>query len=221
MTLLDPTYAEKHVPIIASVSEHQSTSWSNYHFDIGPTFILVPMGIWLSLKSSNERVWFLGILGVFAGHFSAVMVRLMLVLAPASACLAGLAASEILRYCVSPFVKASPGQLAVARAAVNLELQQSNGKLANRKRKAKTKGGYTDDPKPMSDGAEKDLVGEYLLRRRPHKIVGFLVGIAVLAILFKAVLGGVWASSVIYSNPSITIRKRNIYSNLISLQEAH
>lgn len=27
MTLLDPTYAKKYVPIIASVSEHQPTSW--------------------------------------------------------------------------------------------------------------------------------------------------------------------------------------------------
>lgn len=27
MTLLDPTYAKKYIPIIASVSEHQATTW--------------------------------------------------------------------------------------------------------------------------------------------------------------------------------------------------
>jgi dolichyl-diphosphooligosaccharide--protein glycosyltransferase len=30
MTLLDPTYASKYIPIIASVSEHQPTAWSNF-----------------------------------------------------------------------------------------------------------------------------------------------------------------------------------------------
>ncbi len=34
MTLLDPTYAKKYIPIIASVSEHQPTSWSSYFFDL-------------------------------------------------------------------------------------------------------------------------------------------------------------------------------------------
>ena len=27
LTLLDPTYAKKYIPIIASVSEHQATTW--------------------------------------------------------------------------------------------------------------------------------------------------------------------------------------------------
>jgi dolichyl-diphosphooligosaccharide--protein glycosyltransferase len=34
LTLLDPTYAKKYIPIIASVSEHQPTSWSSYFFDL-------------------------------------------------------------------------------------------------------------------------------------------------------------------------------------------
>jgi hypothetical protein len=33
-TLLDPTYAKKYIPIIASVSEHQPTTWSTYVFDV-------------------------------------------------------------------------------------------------------------------------------------------------------------------------------------------
>jgi dolichyl-diphosphooligosaccharide--protein glycosyltransferase len=31
LTLLDPTYATKYIPIIASVSEHQPTTWSATH----------------------------------------------------------------------------------------------------------------------------------------------------------------------------------------------
>jgi hypothetical protein len=33
-TLLDPTYAKKYIPIIASVSEHQPTTWATYIFDL-------------------------------------------------------------------------------------------------------------------------------------------------------------------------------------------
>lgn len=32
-TLLDPTYAKKFIPIIASVAEHQPTTWASYFFD--------------------------------------------------------------------------------------------------------------------------------------------------------------------------------------------
>ena len=39
LTLLDPTYASKYMPIIASVSEHQPTTWTAYFFDL---HILVP-----------------------------------------------------------------------------------------------------------------------------------------------------------------------------------
>jgi dolichyl-diphosphooligosaccharide--protein glycosyltransferase len=34
LTLLDPTYASKYIPIIASVSEHQPTSWTSFFFDL-------------------------------------------------------------------------------------------------------------------------------------------------------------------------------------------
>ena len=34
LSLLDPTYASKYIPIIASVSEHQPPTWSSYFTDI-------------------------------------------------------------------------------------------------------------------------------------------------------------------------------------------
>ena len=33
-SLLDPSYAKNNIPIIASVSEHQPTTWSSYYFDL-------------------------------------------------------------------------------------------------------------------------------------------------------------------------------------------
>ena len=44
MTLIDPTYAQKYMPLVASVSEHQPTSWSSYFFDLGPLIFFMPIG---------------------------------------------------------------------------------------------------------------------------------------------------------------------------------
>lgn len=39
-SLLDPSYAKNNIPIIASVSEHQPTSWSSFYFDLQVSFLL-------------------------------------------------------------------------------------------------------------------------------------------------------------------------------------
>lgn len=40
-SLLDPSYAKNHIPIIASVSEHQPTSWSSFYFDLQVKYLLI------------------------------------------------------------------------------------------------------------------------------------------------------------------------------------
>ncbi len=41
-SLLDPSYAKNNIPIIASVSEHQPTTWSSFYFDLQILTILFP-----------------------------------------------------------------------------------------------------------------------------------------------------------------------------------
>merc|ERR1711935_550165 len=98
MTLLDPRYAKKFVPIIASVSEHQPTTWSSYFFDLGYLIIFMPIGFYYCLvhKCTLGKL-FIGMYGVLATYFSCVMIRLMLVLAPVACIIAAIAISEILR----------------------------------------------------------------------------------------------------------------------------
>lgn len=96
MTLLDPTYAKKYLPIVASVSEHQPTAWSNYFFDLGYILFFLPVGYWFCLKEEvTYGKIFLAMWGVLATYFSCVMVRLMLTLAPIACILGGIALSEI------------------------------------------------------------------------------------------------------------------------------
>ncbi|KAL8271929.1 hypothetical protein Esti_004053 [Eimeria stiedai] len=95
LTLLDPTYATKYVPIIASVSEHQPTVWTSYIIDLHMLMFLVPMGLIISLRRGGG-LFFVGLYGVLACYFSAVMIRLMLILSPAASILAGVGASFLL-----------------------------------------------------------------------------------------------------------------------------
>ena len=41
-SLLDPSYAKNNIPIIASVSEHQPTTWSSFYFDLQVLVFLFP-----------------------------------------------------------------------------------------------------------------------------------------------------------------------------------
>ena len=69
LTLLDPTYASKHIPIVASVSEHQPTTWSTYFLDLHMVIFVAPLGLIISLRR-GDGLFFIGLYGVLACYFS-------------------------------------------------------------------------------------------------------------------------------------------------------
>ncbi|CAA9998603.1 unnamed protein product [Nesidiocoris tenuis] len=95
-TLLDPSYAKNHIPIIASVSEHQPTSWSSFYFDLQILVFLFPAGLYFCFDNLTDANIFLILYGVTSIYFAGVMVRLMLVLAPVMCILSGIAVSAML-----------------------------------------------------------------------------------------------------------------------------
>ncbi|KAN0047997.1 hypothetical protein ACTA71_002388 [Dictyostelium dimigraforme] len=95
-SLLDPTYARDHIPIIASVSEHQPTTWASYFFDLHILVFLFPAGLYFCFQKLTDANIFLILYGVTSIYFSGVMVRLMLVLAPVACILAAVAVSATL-----------------------------------------------------------------------------------------------------------------------------
>ncbi|VDK66598.1 unnamed protein product, partial [Anisakis simplex] len=57
-SLWDTGYAKIHIPIIASVSEHQPTTWVSFFFDLHITAAVFPVGLWYCVKNVNdERVF--------------------------------------------------------------------------------------------------------------------------------------------------------------------
>ncbi|ODQ79160.1 glycosyltransferase family 66 protein [Babjeviella inositovora NRRL Y-12698] len=94
-SLWDTGYAKLHIPIIASVSEHQPTAWPAFFFDTQFLIWLFPAGIYLLFQDlANEHV-FVIIYSVLCSYFAGVMIRLMLVLTPVICVCGAIAISKL------------------------------------------------------------------------------------------------------------------------------
>ncbi|XP_051728235.1 dolichyl-diphosphooligosaccharide--protein glycosyltransferase subunit STT3B-like [Ctenopharyngodon idella] len=94
-SLWDTGYAKVHIPIIASVSEHQPTTWVSFFFDLHVLVCTFPAGLWFCIRNiSDERV-FVVLYAVSAVYFAGVMVRLMLTLTPVVCVLSAVAFSSV------------------------------------------------------------------------------------------------------------------------------
>ncbi|KAJ2028177.1 oligosaccharyl transferase stt3 subunit, partial [Coemansia sp. S610] len=94
-SLWDTGYAKIHIPIIASVSEHQPTAWPNFFFDLNMLIWLLPAGIYFSFRELSDNHVFLILYSIFAAYFASVMVRLILTLTPIVCVLSGVAMSHV------------------------------------------------------------------------------------------------------------------------------
>uniref|UniRef100_W8BAI9 Dolichyl-diphosphooligosaccharide--protein glycosyltransferase subunit STT3A n=1 Tax=Ceratitis capitata TaxID=7213 RepID=W8BAI9_CERCA len=125
-SLLDPSYAKNHIPIIASVSEHQPTSWSSFYFDLQILVFLFPAGLYLCFSKLTDSNIFIILYGVTSIYFAGVMVRLMLVLAPVMCVLSGIATSHLLSKYIKCIDAGSTKTVESRRQFKKLE-QQSSG----------------------------------------------------------------------------------------------
>lgn len=192
MTLLDPTYAKKYIPIIASVSEHQPTAWPNYFFDMGYTILFLPMGYYFCLiENVTHGKLFIGIYGVLATYFSCVMIRLMLTLAPAVCVISAIALNEIFEK-AGASIRQSIISLSIDPSDMNVILVPSSG--------GKVKNVKTDKKSSESnqDSEEKQRRSRLLPLIPALGIVFVLIGILTHQIYHSSML-----ASDAYSSPSI------------------
>jgi len=94
-SLWDTGYAKIHIPIIASVSEHQPTTWFSFFFDLHILVAVYPIGLWQCIKQLNDERVFIALYAITASYFAGVMVRLMLTLTPVVCVLSAIAFSEL------------------------------------------------------------------------------------------------------------------------------
>jgi dolichyl-diphosphooligosaccharide--protein glycosyltransferase len=95
-SLWDTGYAKIHIPIIASVSEHQPTAWPAFFFDLSMMIWLFPAGVYMCFRTLTDEQVFIVIYAVLASYFAGVMVRLMLTLTPIVCVASAIAFSQIL-----------------------------------------------------------------------------------------------------------------------------
>jgi dolichyl-diphosphooligosaccharide---protein glycosyltransferase len=124
-SLMDPTYAKAHIPIIASVSEHQPTAWSSFFFDLHLLCFWFPAGLYFMFRRLTDHSIFVLLYAITTMYFAGVMVRLMLVLAPVVCVVSAVAVSHILdTHCV------------LVRKHVALELEQEQHQQQAKQRSA-------------------------------------------------------------------------------------
>jgi len=184
-SLLDPTYAKDNIPIIASVSEHQPTTWSSFFFDLHVMAFLMPAGMYFAFKEPTDGKIFLLCYGVTSVYFSGVMVRLMLVLAPIACLLSAVALSSTLTRHMA--VVGSTSWLGFGGASSGAS-------------------GAATPTETTSKGAKKRA--EKAMAQGPPSSVSLVAVVTVSVMLVFYAQHCVWVSSEAYSSPSIVLAAR-------------
>ncbi|OEL31834.1 Dolichyl-diphosphooligosaccharide--protein glycosyltransferase subunit STT3A [Dichanthelium oligosanthes] len=206
LSLLDPTYASKYIPIIASVSEHQPPTWPSYFMDINVLAFLVPAGIISCFLPFSDASSFLVLYLVTSVYFSGVMVRLMLVLAPAACILSGIALSEAFGVLTRSMKFQRPtsddGSSTAGDGSSNTPANSEAVSKEKPSKKNRKKDKYSEGSSPVDPRTEEQLL---VLPCGPSA-----VGIMLLIVLSGVyVVHCVWAAAEAYSAPSIVLTSRS------------
>merc|ERR1712038_1790579 len=185
-SLLDPSYAKNNIPIIASVSEHQPTSWSSFYFDLQVLTILFPAGLYYCFTRLTDHNIFIILYGVTSVYFAGVMVRLMLVLAPVMCIMGGIAVSASLTTYLKYLDLNSFTNGLVQNHHHNNAVSTSNAK-------------HDKKSKQMKNTADT-TTREY--------VAMFFVAVVTLFLVTYA-MHCIWATSEAYSSPSIVLSARS------------
>ncbi|KAJ9538876.1 hypothetical protein OSB04_031609 [Centaurea solstitialis] len=213
LSLLDPTYASKYIPIIASVSEHQPPTWPSYFMDINVLAFLVPAGIIACFSPLSDASAFVILYLVMSVYFSGVMVRLMLVLAPAACIMSGIALSEAfdvftrsIKFYISSLSESLQTDAGDIVSGNNASPQ--NDVLKTDKREDAVK----ERPSRKNKKKDKEIVEKPSVKSKIEKRPLVLPVEASFFALFLTVLLGafyvvhsVWAAAEAYSAPSIVL----------------
>ena len=69
-SLLDPSYAKNNIPIIASVSEHQPTTWCSFYFDLQLHVFMFPVGLYYCFSRLTDANIFIIMYGITSIYFA-------------------------------------------------------------------------------------------------------------------------------------------------------
>ncbi|CAI9782546.1 unnamed protein product [Fraxinus pennsylvanica] len=213
LSLLDPTYASKYIPIIASVSEHQPPTWPSYFMDINVLAFLVPAGIIACFLPLSDASSFAVLYIATSVYFSGVMVRLMLVLAPAACIMSGIALSEAF----GVFTRSIKFQLPGVSQNSPVNAGDAGNVMQNDVVKTeKSEDSLKERPSRKNKKKEKDKVERAsVVPQIEKRLLVLPLEASIIAIFLLVLLGAfyvvhcVWAAAEAYSAPSIVLTSRS------------
>ncbi|EIW72164.1 hypothetical protein TREMEDRAFT_41550 [Tremella mesenterica DSM 1558] len=191
-SLWDTGYAKIHMPIIASVSEHQPTAWPSFFFDLGMLIYFFPAGIFWCFRELRDEHVFIIIYSVLSSYFAGVMVRLMLVITPVVCVAAAIAFSKLLDAYIDPAIPDSETPI----------VPQSTPSKKSTKKAAAVAAKPTP---PLFTGllGKATSFGIFGLDTR------FAVIVTLTSFLFLFVLHSTYVTQSAYSSPSVVLSSRN------------
>uniref|UniRef100_A0A8D8V0C3 dolichyl-diphosphooligosaccharide--protein glycotransferase n=2 Tax=Cacopsylla melanoneura TaxID=428564 RepID=A0A8D8V0C3_9HEMI len=203
-SLWDTTYAKIHIPIIASVSEHQPTTWFSFFFDLHILVCTFPVGVWYCIRNINDERVFIVLYAISAVYFAGVMVRLMLTLTPAVCVLSGIAFSHVFSLYLREEDSNGGDQSEEEskRPAAPVQLEKPGSKSKKLKNSVSSNNNsHSSDKKSSTDSGES---GEGMGAN-----VRSIVLVALLIILMMFAVHCTWVTSNAYSSPSIVLASYN------------
>lgn len=201
-SLWDTGYAKVHIPIVASVSEHQPTSWPSFFFDLQMLIYLFPAGVFfcfhrLSESVKGEASVFVIIYSVFGSYFASVMVRLMLTLTPIVCVASAVALSTLLDNYIQ-----EPEQFEEVDEVYEVVKDTKDAKKDSKKNKK--------EKKDKSIETTKAKVIEKIQAKTGIKATDarLLVIVNVVLMLVFFVFHSTWVTSNAYSSPSVVLASK-------------
>lgn len=192
-SLWDTNYAKIHIPIIASVSEHQPTAWPSFFFDTNMLIWLFPAGIYFCFQDMRNEHIFVIIYSVLCSYFAGVMVRLMLTLTPIVCVAAAVALSKLFDVYLEVVDD--------IRSAPEVEVVEPVSQPATTGKKGDTKSS-TSTSAPSSVKKTKTQLPVFKLASKVLVVLSFGF------YLFYFVMHCTWVTSNAYSSPSVVLASR-------------
>ncbi|XP_065882675.1 dolichyl-diphosphooligosaccharide--protein glycosyltransferase subunit STT3B-like [Dysidea avara] len=215
-SLYDTGYAKIHIPIIASVSEHQPTTWTSFFFDLHVLLCMFPAGVWFVMKDLRDERLFVVLYAVSASYFAGVMVRLMLTLTPIVCVSASIAFSHSLDNYMSPVMDFMSGAMKDSNKTTKEDNQKAASNKGGKSSKGQKEGQKLYDKPQNKDKSKEKQANKQQQQADSQKgtdIGGPSMGSAVvLLMMMLLVLFAVhctWVTSNAYSSPSVVLSTNN------------
>nr|XP_015212338.1 PREDICTED: dolichyl-diphosphooligosaccharide--protein glycosyltransferase subunit STT3B [Lepisosteus oculatus] len=182
-------YAKIHIPIIASVSEHQPTTWVSFFFDLHILVCTFPAGLWFCIKNINDERVFVALYAISAVYFAGVMVRLMLTLTPVVCMLSAVAFSNVFEHYLGDDLKRESPP---AEDSSDEDDKRSAGNLYDKAGKVRK---HVSEQEKAEEGLGPNIKS--------------IVTMLMLMLLMMFAVHCTWVTSNAYSSPSVVLASYN------------